>query len=72
MNQATLDSLVDAVCGLVVLLSAQFLRKNFGPGPTLLAASGPSDGYECNGQLFHVEIPEDDQQPSGMTSTGEP
>lgn len=36
----------NAVSGLVALLSAQFCREDFSPGPDLFAAEGPNDSFE--------------------------
>jgi hypothetical protein len=36
-EEATFKSLIDACCGLLVLLSAQFGTNDFSPGPTFLA-----------------------------------
>ena len=45
-TKATFDDLIDAVCGLLVVLSSQFETNDFSPGNTLLAVGGPGDGYE--------------------------
>jgi len=56
--QATFDQLMDAVCGLVALLSAQFHTQDFAPGPELLALRGAPDGFEnCIGSYFGMQPP---------------
>lgn len=58
---ATFDHLMDAVCGLLVILSAQFYTNDFSPGPTQLAvATGwPADDMESGiGNYFRVRFPE--------------
>ena len=57
--KATFEHLIEAMCGLMVLLSAQFETNDFSPGDTLLAVSGPSDGMESGiGSFFRVRFPE--------------
>jgi hypothetical protein len=59
-TQASFDNLIDAVCGLVVLLSAQFWREDYIPRETLLAVDGPSDGMDTAiGEYFRVRFPTD-------------
>ncbi|HLF84577.1 MAG TPA: hypothetical protein VI837_10415 [Blastocatellia bacterium] len=56
--EATFEHLIDACCGLLVLLSAQFETNDFSPGDTLLALSGPGDGMETGiGGYFLVRFP---------------
>lgn len=58
-EQATFDHLIDAVCGLLVVLSAQFGREDFSPGDSLIAWSGPNDGMETGiGEYFRVRFPD--------------
>lgn len=55
---ATFDHLLDACCGLLILLSAQFETNDFSPGETLLAIAGRGDGMECGiGGYFRVRFP---------------
>jgi hypothetical protein len=65
-DSATFEQMTDAMAGLVILLSAQFYRNDFGPGDTLLAVGGPDDGMESSiGDYFRVRYPTDwpmDQQ----------
>jgi hypothetical protein len=55
---ATFDHLLDACCGLLVLLSAQFETNDFSPGETFLALEGRGDGMESGiGGHFRVRFP---------------
>jgi len=55
---ATFEHLIEAMCGLLVLLSAQFETNDFSPGNTLLAVGGPRDGMESGiGSFFRVRFP---------------
>jgi hypothetical protein len=57
-ERATFEQLIDASCGLLVLLSAQFETNDFSPGPTLLATEGSGDGMESGiGGYFRVRFP---------------
>ena len=57
-EEATFEHLIDACCGLLVLLSAQFETNDFSPGNTLLALEGSSDGMESGiGGYFRVRFP---------------
>ena len=57
-HKANLDNLINAVCGYVVLLSAQFCREDFIPSSSLLAAEGSIDGMETAvGGYFRVKFP---------------
>jgi len=57
-KEATFKHLIDACCGLLVLLSAQFWTHDFQPGNTLLACEGPDDGMESGiGGYFRVRFP---------------
>lgn len=56
--EATFDHLLDACCGLLVILSAQFETNDFSPGETLLVLEGRGDGTECGiGGYFRVRFP---------------
>lgn len=55
-EQATFDTLIDAVCGLIVILSAQFHTNDFAPGPGYLLLEGPDIGI---GKYFEIEFPTD-------------
>lgn len=58
-EKATFEHLIDACCGLLVLLSAQFGTNDFSPGNTLLAVGGPDDGMESGiGDYFRVKFPD--------------
>jgi len=59
-EEATFDHLIDACCGVLVILSAQFETHDFSPGNTLLALGGPNDGMESGiGEYFRVKFPDD-------------
>lgn len=58
---ATFEHLIDASCGLLVLLSAQFESNDFTPGNTYLALQiGQNDGMKSGiGDYFRVGFPAD-------------
>jgi len=57
-EEATFGHLMDACCGVLVLLSAQFETNDFSPGNTLVAVGGPDDGMESGiGGYFRVKFP---------------
>lgn len=57
-DEATFLHLMDAVCGLLVILSAQYWTMDFSPGDSLLALEGPRDGTESAiGGLFRIKFP---------------
>lgn len=61
-EKANFKNLLDAVCGLLVILSSQFWTNDFSPGDELLTVSGPNnkDGMVSGiGQYFRVEFPSD-------------
>jgi hypothetical protein len=61
-EKATFEHLLDACCGVLVLLSAQFGTNDFSSGDTLLALSGfgPDDGMESAiGGYFRIKFPSD-------------
>jgi len=56
---ATFERLIEAICGLLVLLSAQFETNDFSPGPTLIALDWPADGMKSGiGSFFRVRFPQ--------------
>jgi hypothetical protein len=58
-EEATFEHLIDACCGVLVLLSAQFETNDFSPGNNLLAVGGPDDGMESGiGGYFRVKFPD--------------
>jgi hypothetical protein len=58
-EEATFGHLIDACCGVLVLLSAQFETNDFSPGNTLLAVGGPDDGMKSGiGDYFRVKFPD--------------
>jgi hypothetical protein len=59
-QDATFEHLVDAVCGLVALLSAQFHTHDFAPSDWALTVGGLNDGMESAiGGYFRVAFPSD-------------
>ena len=44
--RANFGNLLDAICGLLVVLSSQFHTNDFLPGPMLLAEDKPGEGTE--------------------------
>ena len=58
--EASFSKLIDAVCGLVAILSAQFHTHDFSPGPGLLALEGggaPTGFDTAIGGYFWVKFP---------------
>jgi len=60
-KEATFEHLLDACCGVLVVLSSQFGSTDFSPGPSLLAIDGGhTDGMESGiGDYFRVKFPDD-------------
>ena len=59
-EEATFEHLLDACCGVLVILSAQFETNDFSPGNTILALEGPNDGMVSGiGGYFRVRFPND-------------
>lgn len=59
-KEATFNHLLDACCGVLVILSAQFETNSFSPGDIVLALEGSSDGFESGiGDYFRVKFPDD-------------
>jgi hypothetical protein len=63
---ATFGSMIDAFCGLNILLSAQFMDEEYGPGSKSLSISGASYTYEGGdemepsiGGMLRVKFPVD-------------
>ncbi|MEQ1799844.1 MAG: hypothetical protein ABL872_17940 [Lacibacter sp.] len=57
---ASFDNLIEAVCGLVSILSAQFWEEDFIPSDSYLALEGSIDGMETAiGKYFRVKFPND-------------
>ena len=57
---ANFGAVVEAICGLVVVLSAQFMNEDFHPDTFLLLESGPSDAFESAiGSYFLISYPND-------------
>lgn len=58
-QEATFEHLIDASCGLLVILSAQFRTNDFSPGGSFLVDAS-RDGLETGiGGYFRVRFPED-------------
>jgi hypothetical protein len=61
-QEATFENMLDAMCGLVALLSSQFITEDFGPGNAYLCleGNGRHDGMESAiGGYFRVKFPDD-------------
>lgn len=59
-QKATFDQLINAVCGVLVLLSAQFGTNSFSPGPSMLIIDEDNGGWEnAIGDYFQVMFPTD-------------
>jgi len=57
-EKATFEYLIDACCGLLVILSAQFETEDFSPGEEFWALGGSADGMESGiGGYFRVRFP---------------
>ena len=57
-EQATFEHLIDACCGLLVVLSAQFGTYDFSPAPAHLVVEDNRDGMESGiGGYFRVRFP---------------
>lgn len=57
-EQATFKHLLDACCGLLVVLSAQFATQDFSPGDSHLVLNGIGDGMESGiGGYMRVRFP---------------
>lgn len=58
-RKANFGNLVDAVAGLVALITSQSLNGAFANAATLIVMSGPSDGFETAiGDYFRIKYPE--------------
>ena len=57
---ASFENLVNAICGLVAILSAQFWEEDYIPSSSYLALEGSIDGMETAiGKYFRVKFPTD-------------
>jgi len=65
-DSATFEQMIDAMGGLIILLSSQFYTYDFGPGDSFLVLEGTRDGMESSiGGYFRIRYPTDwptDQQ----------
>jgi hypothetical protein len=58
LHQATFEHMLDALCGVVAILSSQFIREDFSFGSSVLALNSPRDGFETAiGDYFRVKFP---------------
>jgi len=61
LHEASFERLVDAVCGCLVLITAQFLNEDFSGASGMLLLDGPSDGFEESVSEYHLRVqPPDD------------
>lgn len=59
-EKATFENLTEAICGLIVILSAQFQDNDFSPQDWGLSMGGINDGMESSiGGYFRVKYPSD-------------
>jgi hypothetical protein len=59
-EEATFIQLIDAISGLLVLLSAQFLTEDFSPAERAMSWEGPNDDFESAiGGYFRIAFPND-------------
>jgi len=62
-RHANIKNLIEATCGLVALLSAQFLNEDFSPDAGCLSLEGSGDGMESAvGGYFRVKYPSWDEK----------
>jgi hypothetical protein len=63
-EEANFEALLNAISGLVVILSAQFGTESFSTGERAISSSGYSyyDSEPAIGELFHIEFPDDWQE----------
>jgi hypothetical protein len=58
-NEATFGNMLDAVCGVVAILAAQFRDEDFSWNDPIVAVGGRSDGMETAiGGYFRVKFPD--------------
>ena len=59
-EKATFENFIDAICGLVVILSSQFMTHDFSPADWSLSFGGLNDGMESAiGGFFRLKFPSD-------------
>ncbi len=62
-DKATFENLLDGICGLVVLLTSQFMGEDFSPNQKSMAISGPysynhnTEMEDAIGEFFRVKYP---------------
>ncbi|HSX17947.1 MAG TPA: hypothetical protein VLE51_01150 [Candidatus Saccharimonadales bacterium] len=58
LHYASFNNLINAFCGLVVILTTQFLDNDFMQRASAITDEGPNDGFESTiGGYFRVELP---------------
>lgn len=59
LHLASFENLLDAYCGLVALITSQYLFEDFSPSPELLqVGSGYNDGFDAAiGDYFRIRVP---------------
>ncbi|MEP6896240.1 MAG: hypothetical protein ABI986_11595 [Chloroflexota bacterium] len=59
-SMATFENMLDAVCGLLIVLSSQFWTHNFSPSGMAIGWDGPDDGIDSAiGSYFRIRFPTD-------------
>lgn len=59
-QKATFEQMIDALCGLLAILSSQFHTQDFAPGASYLVTEGPNDGTEAAiGGYMRIRFPND-------------
>ncbi|HUG09616.1 MAG TPA: hypothetical protein VMM36_01310 [Opitutaceae bacterium] len=57
-QSATFEMMLDAICGCLVVLSAQFMEEEFAGGMDIVISGGLTDGWDyAIGRFFHVDYP---------------
>ena len=59
-SMATFENMLDAVSGLLIVLSSQFWSHDFSPADMVIVWNGPDDGTESAiGSYFRIKFPSD-------------
>lgn len=59
-QQATFEHMIDAICGVLVLLASQFYNQDFSPSGWGLSVGQPNDGMKSAiGDYFRIRFPDD-------------
>jgi hypothetical protein len=57
---ANFGHLIDAICGLAIILASQFMAEDFGPTDGSISLEGPDTGFEeAIGNYFRISYPND-------------